>query len=301
MYFRFKTRETTYELKFANPLNFIIGDSARGKTELIKLYNKCKGVGITTDASEVITELPDRYVSSLKSGALVIVDLDDYDDENRINTYVSNAREDIFTVLIGRKWIRRFPVAITNTFKLIESNGVTKNILFTDKFMNTGTFKSVLVEDSSSGKRFMERVFPSMDVKSSHGAPGIVKEDNLSSDVLCVFDEFGFGGYIEAFLDKAPENMPYIAWKSFEGFLLEELFRDTAGYGYFNAEDNATSQIHNHCQSYSKATWTAAKCNTCEKSCKCYPKDIIKHSKYGWILSEKKSPLLRAAEKGRGI
>lgn len=42
MYFQFKTRETTYELKFANPLNFIIGDSARGKTELIKLYNKCK-------------------------------------------------------------------------------------------------------------------------------------------------------------------------------------------------------------------------------------------------------------------
>lgn len=128
MYFQFKTRETTYELKFVNPLNFIIGDSAKGKTELIKLYNKCKGVGVITDASEVVTELPDRYVGSLKSKALVIVDLDDYDDVDRINTYVSNARDDIFTVLIGRKWIRRFPVAITNTFRLIESNGVTENI-----------------------------------------------------------------------------------------------------------------------------------------------------------------------------
>lgn len=38
-----------------------------------------------------------------------------------------------------------------------------------------------------------------------------------------------------------------------------------------------------------------------EKPCKCYPKDIVKHSKYGWILNDKKSPLLRAAEKGRGI
>ena len=95
--------------------------------------------------------------------------------------------------------------------------------------------------------------------------------------------------------------MPYIAWKSFEGFLLEEHFNDTAGYCYFNAEDNAESQIHNHCQSYSKSTWTATKCNTCEKPCKCYPMDIIKHSKYGWILNDKKSPLLRAAEKGKGI
>ena len=167
--------------------------------------------------------------------------------------------------------------------------------------MNPGKFNKVLIEDSSSGKRFIKDALSSVIVEYSNGASSIVKGTKLSSDLLCVFDEFGFGGYIEAFLDKAPENMPYIAWKSFEGFLLEEHFRDTAGYGYFNAEDNATSQIHNHCQSYSKATWTAAKCNTCEKSCKCYPKDIIKHSKYGWILSEKKSPLLRAAEKGRGI
>lgn len=64
---------------------------------------------------------------------------------------------------------------------------------------------------------------------------------------------------------------------------------------------DAESQIRNHCQSYSKSTRTAARCNTCEKPCKCYPKDIIKHSKYGWILNDKKSPLLRAAEKGRGI
>ena len=300
MYFQFKTRETTYELKFVNPLNFIIGDSAKGKTELIKLYNKCKGVGVTTDASEIVTELPDRYVGSLKSGALVIVDLDDYDDASRINSYVANARDDIFTVLIGRKWIRRFPVAVTITFKLMESNGVTKNILFTDKFMNPGTFKKVLIEDSSSGKKFVEEVLSNVDIKSSNGAPGIVKEDNLSSDILCIFDEFGFGGYIEAFLDKAPINMPYVAWKSFEGFLLEEHFKDTAGYNHFNAEVNAESQLHNHCQSYSKTSWSIAKCNTCKELCKCYPKDIIKHSRYNWILSDKKSPLLRAAEKGKG-
>lgn len=300
MYFQFKTRETTYELKFVNPLNFIIGDSAKGKTELIKLYNKCKGVGVTTDASEVVTELPDRYIDSLKSGALVMVDLDDYDDVNRINSYVSNARDDIFTVLIGRKWIRRFPVAITNTFKLMESNGVTKNILFTDKFMNPGTFKKVLIEDSSSGKKFIEEVLPKVDIKSSNGAPGIVKEDSLSSDVLCIFDEFGFGGYIEAFLDKAHINMPYIAWKSFEGFLLEEHFKDTAGYDYFNAEVNAESQLHYHCQLYSKTSWSTTKCNTCKELCKCYPKDIVKHSRCNWILSDRKSLLFRAAEKGKG-
>jgi hypothetical protein len=301
MYFQFKTRETTYELKFANPLNFIIGDSARGKTELIKLYNKCKGVGITTDASEVITELPDRYVSSLKSGALVIVDLDDYDDENRINTYVSNAREDIFTVLIGRKWIRRFPVAITNTFRFIESNGVTKNIQFTDKFMNPGKFNKVLIEDSSSGKRFIKDALSSVIVESSNGASSIVKGTKLSSDLLCIFDEFGFGGYIESFLDKAPIDMPYIAWKSFEGFLIEEHFKGTAGYNYFNAEVNAERQLHEYCQLYSKASWSASRCNSCKELCRCYPKDIIKHSKYGWILNDKKSPLLRAAEKGKGI
>ena len=214
---------------------------------------------------------------------------------------MSNAREDIFTVLIGRKWIRRFPVAITNTFRFIESNGVTKNIQFTDKFMNPGKFNKVLIEDSSSGKRFVKDALSSVIVESSNGASSIVKGTKLSSDLLCIFDEFGFGGYIEAFIDKAPANMPYIAWKSFECFLLEEHFKDTAGYDYFNAEDNAESQIHNHCQSYSKATWTATKCNTCEKPCKCYPKDIIKHSKYGWILNNNKSPLLRAAEKGKGI
>ena len=166
--------------------------------------------------------------------------------------------------------------------------------------MNPGAFKKVLIEDSSSGKRFIEEVLSSVDIESSNGASGIVKGDKLSLDMLCIFDKFGFGGYIEAFLDKAPINMPYIAWKSFEGFLLEEHFKDTAGYGYFNSEANAESQLHEHCSLYSKTSWSVSMCNTCKELCRCYTKDIIRHSRYSWILSDGKSMLLRAAEKGKG-
>lgn len=122
----------------------------------------------------------------------------------------------------------------------------------------------------------------------------MVKKDALKSNRLCIFDELGFGGYIEEFLDRAPKDMPYVAWKSLEGFLLEELFSETVSYKFFNVEDNAEKTLNSLCNSYAKSTWTAeVHCLRCPKLCKCKPYILVQHSQYNWILDNKQSGMTK--------
>ena len=218
MYLQFKTETTVYELNFTSPLNLIIGDTATGKTELVRKLNKSRGA-YKTDAYKIFTSISSEFIDSIPSTSMVILDMDELVESKLIDDIVKANRSDICWVLIGRKFARRIPVAMSNTFKFYTSHGVTKNIQFCDKYECAGTFSRVVVEDSNSGLEFIRNSVDKNAVTSS-GAPGIITDLKDNSDTLYFFDAVGFGGYIEEFMDISKGSTRYVAWPSFAGFLL---------------------------------------------------------------------------------
>ena len=132
MYLQFKTEMTVYELNFSSPLNLIVGNTATGKTELIRKLNKSRG-NYKTDAYKIYTSMSSEFISSTPSGSMVIIDTDELTESDLIDAIVRANRSDICWVIIGRKFARRPPVSMSNTFKLYTSYGVTKNVQFYNK------------------------------------------------------------------------------------------------------------------------------------------------------------------------
>ena len=182
MYLQFKTEMTVYELNFNSPLNLVIGDTATGKTELIRKLNKSRG-NYKTDACKIFTSMNSEFVSSIPSGSMVILDTDELAEPDLIDAIVRANRSDICWVIIGRKFARRLPVAMSNTFKLYTSHGVTKNILFCDKDECVGKFSRVVVEDSNSGLEFIKNSV-NRNAVTSNGASGIINDLNNSRRII---------------------------------------------------------------------------------------------------------------------
>lgn len=132
MYLNLKSNLTTYDLHFSHPLNLIIGDSSTGKTALVEALRKIKYENINTDASTIITSLEPWAVGSVPSNSLVILDTDTMSSSETVDKISKSKRDDVCFVILGRKWARRLPITMCNTFKLVEVKGLTKNVLFTD-------------------------------------------------------------------------------------------------------------------------------------------------------------------------
>lgn len=283
MYLQFKTEMTVYELNFSSPLNLIVGNTATGKTELIRKLNKSRG-NYKTDAYKIYTSMSPEFISSTPSGSMVIIDTDELTELDLIDAIVRANRSDICWVIIGRKFARRLPVSMSNTFKLYTSHGVTKNILFCDKDECVGKFSRVVVEDSNSGLEFIKNSV-NRNAVSSYGASGIINDLKDHCDTLYFFDAVGFGGYIEEFMDTSKGSIPYVAWPSFEGFLLTEKFNYDIDYNSFNIEESIVNQLRVYNRSYSKKTGCCdSSCVECIESCKDTSKRIMAKSKYAWTM-----------------
>lgn len=296
MYLQFKTETTVYELNFISPLNLIIGDTATGKTELIRKINKSRG-NYKTDAYKIFTSMNSEFIDSIPSGSMVMLDMDELAESELIDAIVKADRSDICWVLIGRKFARRIPVAMSNTFKFYTSHGVTKNIQFCDKYECVGTFSRVVVEDSNSGLEFIRNSVNKSAV-TSNGASGIITDLRNNRDTLYFFDSVGFGGYIEEFMSVSKGSTPYVAWPSFEGFLLTEKFNRDIDYNKFNIEEGIVSQLRMYNRNYSKRTGCCdSSCVKCIESCKDTAKRIMSKSKYSWTMHNSGLDLLLSASK----
>lgn len=295
MYLQFKTETTVYELNFTSPLNLIIGDTTTGKTELIRRLNKSRG-NYKTDAYKIFTSISSEFIDSIPSTSMVILDMDELVEPELINAIVNANRSDICWVLIGRKFARRIPVAMSNTFKFYTSHGITKNIQFCDKYECAGTFSRVVVEDSNSGLEFIRNSVDKNAV-TSDGAPGIIKDLRNNSDTLYFFDAVGFGGYIEEFMSISKGSTRYVAWPSFEGFLLTEKFNCDIDYSKFNTEEEIVKQLRMYNRNYSKRTGCCdTSCVKCIELCKDTAKRIMTKSKYSWAMDSGLGLLLSASK-----
>lgn len=130
MYLRVISTNVNYDIRVSNCLNVIAGDSSTGKTELIRCLNKKKGFTIETDATKVVTSVDPDLLELLPAGYLVVIDIDDLPDSTLIDAVSTLKRDDIYFILLGRKYIQRLSLDLTNTFQFLTVRGITKNISF---------------------------------------------------------------------------------------------------------------------------------------------------------------------------
>lgn len=278
-----KSNTGTYMLTFKNSLNLIIGDSSTGKTELVRELHRFQD-RIVSNANRVLSFI--NRSSDADVNDLVIIDMDELGDPNLIDDIVRANRSSVCWVFLGRKYSRRLPIAIENTFKLYRAHGVTKNIPFCEKMSNEAPYTKVLTEDSKSGNIFIRDALK-MNVGTTNSASGMIKKNAMQHDQLCVFDSLGFGGYIEDFLRQSRGIVPYVAWPSFEGFLLKYLFKDEVPYDAFNAEVAAVEKLKKYIPGYAKSVGCCSSaCIKCSNDCKNEARDIIANSEYAWILEK---------------
>ena len=287
MYFQLYTDSCNYNLKFEYPLNLVIGDSATGKTHLVSCIKKYKK-DIITDCSEVIINLERWMIPNLPANSCVILDMDDMSSPDVIDAIATCDRHDVFFILLGRKYAKRLPVAIMNTFKLLDIKKVTRNVTMSDSNpIRYDEFSKVVVEDSCSGFTFFDAIFN--DVESSKGAPGIIKAVNSESidNTLLIFDSLGFGAYIEEFLDLCKlKDVAFICYNSFEYFILENLFNSTLIPKEINTEDAVTKLLRVYNANYSKSDGcTGDACFKCKLTCKTSSLAVLKKSNYRDVLN----------------
>ena len=182
-------------------------------------------------------------------------------------------------------------------FKIV--HGITKNIEIPFKDIMLGAFDTVLVEDSESGYKFFNNIFKS--TITSNGNSNIEQMTREIYKPIVIFDAVGFGGYVNSFLELANyNNIPYIGYKSFEGFILETLFNYTDTPIAFNIEDALLNELKRRVPSYNKNLGcTQDACSKCHNSCKHSSKQLLLESYLKNMINfeNRKSPFDSAINK----
>lgn len=271
-----------FDLHITHRITVLLGDSGTGKTALcteIKHRNSKKQSIMPLRVYEMNAD--DNILNA--KNMIYVIDTEDlgYGTDLGIFSRADIVKQNLFVILIGRTGIKRLPIPIGAIHKLINVKGVTKNMPVYPEEMYSLPCKpifTIVTEDSMSGYKFMSQVHNTV---TMCGASKY--KQFLDSNNLLVLDSLGFGAYICEFMDKARDyNQPYIMWKSFECFILEEVFNMTCQTDAFNAEEAYTVLLNKVTNGhYSKHTGCCGDaCNHCDNSCKHYDAAKILFNKY---------------------
>lgn len=274
----------SYDIHLTNLLNLVIGESSTGKTNLITMLRR-KDTKCNTNFSSIELLQDARLLPVLASNSLVVIDMDEFEDSSLFDAIAKCKRNDVYFLLMGRKYRKRLPIAVESTFVFRTIKGVTSNHKFVEnELYNAANFKIVKVEDSKSGFYFFDKVFNNVESLGSNSK--VI--NSINEDTLVIFDAAGFGGYIEDFCKKVKSNTEYayLGYQSFEFFILDEIFKDTSIPSTINMEEGYTEKLRACIQGYSKSNGcTGDACKVCSNTCKQSSIRVFRKSKYKELLN----------------
>lgn len=271
-----------FDLHIKHRITVLIGDSSTGKTALWSTLNDkdCKPRAPYPVINYSIGIEP---LVQYSRDTVYVIETEVLHSDTRLGIFskVDFVKQNIYVVLIGRAGIHRLPVPISALHKLIVVKGVTKNVpIYPEEMYDLPdkNISTIVTEDSMSGYNFMSQIHHTVSMQGAAKYKHFINSDNL-----LVLDSLGFGAYVSEFLDKARAyNQPYIMWKSFECFLLEEVFNMTCQADAFNLEDAYTvllNEVTNgHYSKHVGCCGTA--CNSCNNTCKHYDAAKVLFKKY---------------------
>lgn len=251
MYLHVKSVSSNYNISLEQQITVIIGNSSTGKSTLVETLNK-KRVNYETDASKLFYDINELFIDIYPEKSLFILDEDLIDLNEKLSYISSIKRSDLYFLIMSRKSLRQIPLSVESVHKFINVQGITKNVnYFNRELIKINKFNKLIVEDSKSGYYFFKKCVDSCE--SSYGNSNLLKM--MSKTNLIIFDSLGFGGYITELLDKVNNDpsLLYTHYKSFEAFILEEVYRESTDFKSINPEKEAYIRLKEILPGYSKA------------------------------------------------
>lgn len=282
----FKHERMSYSLSFNSQLNVILGDSSTGKTIICQYISRKKYTNLESTGKVIIVK-DYRDIKYAEDNSILLIDSDNIETEDLldiIKSIVSINNNSICIVYIGRNHVQRLPLAVQNLFKLVTNNNRTTNVRVVkdDELLRIKQYTKLVVEDSKSGYNFFKSIISN--TVSSYGNTRLI--DYISKDNLLIFDSVGFGAYILEFLEEAKgSGASYIGYLSFEGFILENVFKVNPSLTGIDIEKSIERQLRGVKGSYSKSLGcTGDACAWCDNTCRRNSRTVLRDSKYGVIL-----------------
>ena len=231
-----------YHLTIERNLTVLRGDSAAGKSELIRLLtvhnNNPQTSGITLICEKECMVLTDgTWELFMKSFPDRIFFIDEGNSFLRTKKFAEAVQgADNYFVIISRESLPQLPYSVNEIYGLKEGNEFGKyrepRRVYNEMYRIYGTNMDseslpelVITEDSNSGHEFFDMIFPGK-CQSAHGKSNIKRllAESAGKTVLAVVDGAAFGPEMQACMELAgtvDSRITLFAPESFEYLILE--------------------------------------------------------------------------------
>ena len=218
-WFRAKSKKVLFEFSIRRNITVIKGDSATGKTTLLRILyeylrmGKQSGYAVSTNVSyyvyirdEVGRDWKDALYP-LKNTVIFIEENNEFVFTKEFASFVKKSGN--YFVFVTRAPLKMLPYSIHEIYEIItdgkrtdikESYHEFREIYSNYPIIENNKIQNIVTEDSNSGYQFWTHVFKNSHVTSSNGNGNLIKqvEELGPGDALVIADGAAFGSLMES-------------------------------------------------------------------------------------------------------
>lgn len=232
---KLKSKRINYNLEFNHRINIIRGDSASGKSALIRLLDSQKDSNIQIISNYKLIHLTPAFLqfvresdNSFSNEYVYLIDEIDIAGNKDMLELVSHSPYK-FILMVRESNLNNLTYGIDQIYEIYRSGkyNISRQMYNQDKinkYIKLNNIKTIMTEDSHSGYEFYKNL-KNFNVISAGGSSNI--NGKIKINQIVVVDSIGFGPYIDNYINIAYNKNNFLLFpKSFEWLILTSgLFR----------------------------------------------------------------------------